>query len=118
MARRSLLPMLQTKLSMLQRRLGVGYARAGRLVDTLERMGVVSGYEGSKPRRVLVGPGDLPRLLGAPEEDVDPEEQFRQGLQSTYEIIVTSISDLSTCVPQLSSIEFTSEFQETSARFL
>ncbi|MGI9539519.1 MAG: DNA translocase FtsK, partial [Miltoncostaeaceae bacterium] len=55
--------------SMLQRRLGVGYARAGRLVDTLERMGVVSGYEGSKPRRVLVGPGDLPRLLGRPDDE-------------------------------------------------
>ena len=36
--------------SLLQRRLGVGYARAGRLVDAMERMGVVSGHEGSKPR--------------------------------------------------------------------
>lgn len=60
--------------SMLQRRLGVGYARAGRLVDTLERMGVVSGYEGSKPRRVLVGPGDLSRLLGHPDEEADLDD--------------------------------------------
>lgn len=49
--------------SLLQRRLGVGYARAGRLVDSLERLGVVSGHEGSKPRNVLVGEADLPRLL-------------------------------------------------------
>jgi S-DNA-T family DNA segregation ATPase FtsK/SpoIIIE len=49
--------------SLLQRRLGVGYARAGRLVDAMERMGVVSGHEGSKPRTVLVGEGDLDRLL-------------------------------------------------------
>lgn len=49
--------------SLLQRRLGVGYARAGRLVDVMERMGVVSGHEGSKPRTVLVTEADLPRLL-------------------------------------------------------
>ncbi|MFN8124371.1 MAG: DNA translocase FtsK [Thermoleophilia bacterium] len=66
--------------SLLQRRLGVGYARAGRLVDMMERMNVVSGHEGSKPRTVLVGEGDLPRLLsraGAagsdPEMDTPPD---------------------------------------------
>jgi DNA segregation ATPase FtsK/SpoIIIE, S-DNA-T family len=40
--------------SLLQRRLRVGYTRAGRLVDMLERRGIISGYEGSKPRRVLI----------------------------------------------------------------
>jgi S-DNA-T family DNA segregation ATPase FtsK/SpoIIIE len=61
--------------SLLQRRLGVGYARAGRLVDAMEQMGVVSGHEGSKPRTVLVGEGDLDRLLRrAPAEpEVDLE---------------------------------------------
>jgi S-DNA-T family DNA segregation ATPase FtsK/SpoIIIE len=39
--------------SLLQRRLRVGYTRAGRLIDMLERRGIISGYEGSKPRRVL-----------------------------------------------------------------
>ncbi len=51
--------------SLLQRRLRVGYTRAGRLVDMLERRGIISGYEGSKPRRVLVGEGDLDRILEA-----------------------------------------------------
>ena len=50
--------------SMIQRRLRVGYTRAGRLIDMLERRGIISGYEGSKPRQVLVGIGDLPRVLG------------------------------------------------------
>ncbi len=50
--------------SMIQRRLRVGYTRAGRLIDMLERRGVISGYEGSKPRQVLITHADLPRILG------------------------------------------------------
>jgi DNA segregation ATPase FtsK/SpoIIIE, S-DNA-T family len=50
--------------SMIQRRLRVGYTRAGRLIDMLERRGVISGYEGSKPRQVLVSFADLGRVLG------------------------------------------------------
>ncbi len=51
--------------SMLQRRLRLGYTRAGRLIDMLERRGVISGYEGSKPRAVLIAEGDVPRVLAA-----------------------------------------------------
>jgi S-DNA-T family DNA segregation ATPase FtsK/SpoIIIE len=47
--------------SLIQRRLRVGYTRAGRLIDMLERRGIISGYEGSKPRRVLVGEHELDR---------------------------------------------------------
>jgi S-DNA-T family DNA segregation ATPase FtsK/SpoIIIE len=50
--------------SMIQRRLRVGYTRAGRLIDMLERRGIISGYEGSKPRQVLVSLADLPKVLG------------------------------------------------------
>ncbi len=49
--------------SMIQRRLRVGYTRAGRLIDMLERRGVISGYEGSKPRQVLISHADIPRIL-------------------------------------------------------
>jgi S-DNA-T family DNA segregation ATPase FtsK/SpoIIIE len=49
--------------SMLQRRLRLGYTRAGRLIDMLERRNVISGYEGSKPRQVLVGAGDVDRFI-------------------------------------------------------
>jgi S-DNA-T family DNA segregation ATPase FtsK/SpoIIIE len=51
--------------SMLQRRLRVGYTRAGRLIDMMERRNVISGYEGSKARQVLVNEGDLPRIIAA-----------------------------------------------------
>jgi S-DNA-T family DNA segregation ATPase FtsK/SpoIIIE len=49
--------------SLLQRRLRVGYTRAGRLIDMLERRGIISPYEGSKPRRVLISEHDLERVV-------------------------------------------------------
>jgi S-DNA-T family DNA segregation ATPase FtsK/SpoIIIE len=55
--------------SLLQRRLRVGYTRAGRLIDMLERRGIISPYEGSKPRRVLVTEHDLERIVHAPAVD-------------------------------------------------
>jgi len=57
--------------SMLQRRLRVGYTRAGRLIDMLERRGVISGYEGSKPRQVLITEADIERVLAGTGESQD-----------------------------------------------
>jgi len=57
--------------SMLQRRMRLGYTRAGRMMDMLERRGVISGYEGSKPRQVLITGQDLPRVLAALTEKGD-----------------------------------------------
>jgi S-DNA-T family DNA segregation ATPase FtsK/SpoIIIE len=61
--------------SMIQRRLRVGYTRAGRLIDMLERRGVISGYEGSKPRQVLITEADVGRVLspGGPSPEPVPD---------------------------------------------
>ena len=71
--------------ALLQRRLRVGYARAGRLVDIMEQMGVISGYDGSKARGVLIGEDELPRVLAqlagqelpstAPEPESGPDAE-------------------------------------------
>lgn len=53
----------QASISQLQRRLKIGHARAARIVDELEERGLVGGYEGSKPRKVLIGKEDLALLL-------------------------------------------------------
>ncbi len=44
----------QASASFIQRRFKVGYARAGRIIDQMEARGIISGYEGSKPRQVLM----------------------------------------------------------------
>ena len=44
----------QASTSFIQRRFKVGYARAGRIIDQMEARGIISGYEGSKPRQVLI----------------------------------------------------------------
>jgi S-DNA-T family DNA segregation ATPase FtsK/SpoIIIE len=67
---RTVVQMDTASTSMLQRRLRVGYTRAGRLIDMLERRGVISGYEGSKARKVLVTEADLSRVLAALDEPV------------------------------------------------
>ena len=40
--------------SFIQRKFKVGYARAGRIIDQMEERGIISGYQGSKPREVLI----------------------------------------------------------------
>jgi S-DNA-T family DNA segregation ATPase FtsK/SpoIIIE len=65
--------------SMLQRRLRIGYTRAGRLIDMMERRGIISGYEGSKPRQVLVSEADVPRVLAHLAEGAAPSARTAAG---------------------------------------
>lgn len=52
--------------SMLQRRFKIGYSRAGRIVDQMEARGLISGYDGSKPRQVLISKNEWQELkMGA-----------------------------------------------------
>jgi S-DNA-T family DNA segregation ATPase FtsK/SpoIIIE len=74
--------------SMIQRRLRVGYTRAGRLIDMLERRGVISGYEGSKPRQVLVGHAELARALGggSAQDEGDPIDEVGEEADTETEL--------------------------------
>jgi len=61
----------QASVSAVQRRFRVGYSRAGRIIDALERRGVVGPYEGSKSRSVVASELDLPRIFEGEGEDGD-----------------------------------------------
>ncbi|NLJ41661.1 MAG: DNA translocase FtsK [Clostridiales bacterium] len=54
----------QASISMLQRRLRIGYARAARMIDEMEVRGIVSGFDGSKPRNVLITREEFYELYG------------------------------------------------------
>ena len=54
----------QVSISMLQRKLSIGYARAGRLVDEMANRGYVSQAEGSKPRAVIITREEFAQIFG------------------------------------------------------
>ena len=58
----------QASTSYIQRKFKVGYARAGRIIDQMEERGVISGYQGSKPRQVLMTPERWQELKMSPND--------------------------------------------------
>ncbi|MCK4820041.1 hypothetical protein KA005_30025 [bacterium] len=65
----------QGSASLLQRRLRVGYARAGRLIDELEEIGILGPYDGSKAREVLVDESALERLDDLISSNAENQEE-------------------------------------------
>ncbi|QSZ28267.1 cell division protein FtsK [Aceticella autotrophica] len=53
----------QASISMLQRRLRIGYARAARIIDQMEEKGIISGYDGSKPRQILLTEDEIKKII-------------------------------------------------------
>jgi S-DNA-T family DNA segregation ATPase FtsK/SpoIIIE len=66
----------QASVSAVQRRFRVGYSRAGRIIDALERKGVVGPYEGSKSRAVVATAMDLESMFGEDEGKADLAEGY------------------------------------------
>ncbi|MBR3249789.1 MAG: DNA translocase FtsK [Clostridia bacterium] len=64
----------QASTSFIQRKLKVGYARAGRIIDQMEERGIISGYQGSKPRQVLMGMEKLQELKMSTSETTTETE--------------------------------------------
>ena len=65
----------QASVSAVQRRFRVGYSRAGRIIDALERKGVVGPYEGSKSRSVLANEMELEHIFGSGGEELSEEDK-------------------------------------------
>ncbi len=64
----------QASTSFIQRRFKVGYARAGRIIDQMEERGIISGYQGSKPREVLMTKERWQELKMSTSDSVNEEE--------------------------------------------
>lgn len=71
----AVIDMGQASASAIQRKFKVGYARAGRIIDQMEERGIISGYQGSKPREVLMTRERWEELKMMPDEMQNTEEE-------------------------------------------
>ena len=65
----------QASASMIQRKFKVGYARAGRIIDQMEERGIISGYDGSKPRQALISKEEWEEMKEQGETEYIEEEE-------------------------------------------
>ena len=79
----------QASASMLQRRFKIGYSRAGRIVDQMEARGLISGYDGSKPRQVLISKKEWQELKMGGEDSVASEDNE----ESNNNMIVSNVAE-------------------------
>ena len=76
----------QASASMLQRKFKIGYSRAGRIVDQMEARGLISGYDGSKPRQVLISKEEWQELkMGNNSNNTENNNETEDNIQNTAE---------------------------------
>lgn len=70
----------QASISLLQRRLHIGYTRAARIIDEMEAKGFIGSYEGTKPREVLLNKKELERIIkkGNDENNTEKLQEFQE----------------------------------------
>ena len=80
----------QASTSFIQRRFKVGYARAGRIIDQMEERGIISGYQGSKPREVLM---TKERWMQLKNNDIKNKEVDNSAVEENKEEINEDIEE-------------------------
>ena len=72
----------QASVSLLQRRLKLGYARAARLIDQMEKDGIVGPFDGSKPRLILISRDQWQQIQQGKKSDISPRTDEVSSIQS------------------------------------
>lgn len=101
----------QASASMIQRKFKVGYARAGRIIDQMEERGIVSGYDGSKPRQTLISKEEWEEMKEQGEE-ISYEEDYEEDAEEVVPNIEPESSEELTEEGEASEEEYEDEYEE------